>query len=122
MGVGLWPNSTLRFLFSFSNMPSACSTIKSDLPQKQAITKTKPESVPPHIYAERTFDPVLLHGDAALALALGAGLSTVRTWRAKRLIPFIKTGHKSISYSLPKVLAALESLTVHPRGAKKGVR
>ena len=92
-----------------------------DLPQKQAITKTKTESVPPHVYAARTHsDPVLLHGDAALAVALGAGLSTVRTWRAKRLIPFIKTGHKSISYSLPKVLAALESLTVHPRSAKKG--
>jgi hypothetical protein len=97
-------------------MPSACSTITGDLPQKQAITKTKPESVPPHVYA------VLLHGDAALAVALGAGLSTVRTWRAKRLIPFIKTGHKSISYSLPKVLAALENLTVHPRSAGKGVR
>lgn len=95
-------------------MPSACLTTTGDLPQKQAITKT--ESVPPHVYA------VLLHGDAALAVALGAGLSTVRTWRGKRLIPFIKTGHKSISYSLPKVLAALESLTVHPRGAKKGVR
>ena len=94
--------------------------VRADLPKKQAITKTKTESVPPHVYAQRTYDPVLLHGDAALAVALGAGLSTVRTWRAKRLIPFIKTGHKSISYSLPKVLAALESLTVHPRGAKKG--
>ena len=83
-----------------------------DLPKKQAITKT--ESVPPHVHA------VLLHGDLALSVALGAGLSTIRTWRGKRLIPFIKTGHKSISYSLPKVLAALESLTVHPRGAKKG--
>ena len=110
-------------------MHTACLTTNGDLPKKQAITKTKTESVPPHVYAERTYDParthgnaVLLHGDAALAVALGAGLSTVRTWRAKRLIPFIKTGHKSISYSLPKVLAALESLTVHPRGAKKGVR
>ena len=99
-------------------MHTACSTIKSDLPQKQAITKTKTESVPPHVYAERTYDPVLLHGDAALAVALGVGLSTVRTWRGKRLIPFIKTGHKSISYSLPKVLAALESLTVHARGGR----
>jgi hypothetical protein len=108
-------------------MHTACLTTNGDLPKKQAITKTKTESVPPHVYAERTYDParthgnaVLLHGDAALALALNAGLSTVRTWRAKRLIPFIKTGHKSISYNLPKVLAALESLTVHPRGAKKG--
>ena len=95
-------------------MHTACSTTNSVPPQKQAITKN--ESVPPHVHA------ALLHGDLALALALNAGLSTVRTWRAKRLIPFIKTGHKSISYNLPKVLAALESLTVHPRGAKKGVR
>ena len=102
-------------------MHTACLTTNGDLPQKQAITKTKTESVPPHVHAARTQgDPALLHGDLALALALNAGLSTIRTWRAKRLIPFIKTGHKSISYSLPKVLAALESLTVHPRGAKKG--
>ncbi len=121
MGVGLWPNSTLGFLFSFSNMHTACSTTNSDLPRQQAITKT--ESVPPQVYAARTQgDLALLHGDLALALALNAGLSTVRTWRAKRLIPFIKTGHKSISYNLPKVLAALESLTVHPRGAKKGAQ
>ena len=64
----------------------------------------------------------LIHGDAALAAALGAGLSTVRTWRGKRLIPFIRTGHKSISYSLPRVLAALDKLTVQPRGEKKGGR
>ena len=102
-------------------MHTACLTTNGDLPKKQAITKTKTESVPPHVYAARTKgDPALLHGDLALALALNAGLSTIRTWRGKRLIPFIKTGHKSISYSLPKVLAALESLTVHPRGAKKG--
>ena len=123
MGVGLWPNSTLRFLFSVSNVHTACLTTNGDLPKKQAITKTKTESVPPQVYAARTQgDPALLHGDLALAVALNAGLSTIRTWRGKRLIPFIKTGHKSISYSLPKVLAALESLTVHPRGAKKGVR
>ena len=54
----------------------------------------------------------LIHGDAALAAALGAGLSTVRTWRAKRLIPFIKTGHRSIAYSLPRVLRALERVEV----------
>ena len=100
-------------------MHTACLTTNGDLPKKQAITKT--ESVPPQVYAARTQgDPALLHGDLALAVALGAGLSTIRTWRGKRLIPFIKTGHKSISYSLPKVLAALESLTVHPRAAKKG--
>lgn len=83
-----------------------------DLPQKQAITKN--ESVPPHVHA------ALIHGDAALAVALGAGLSTVRTWRAKRLIPFIKTGHKSIAYNLSKVLAALEALEVKAISAKGG--
>lgn len=57
-------------------------------------------------------DHKLLHGDAALATMLAVCVSTVRTWREKRLIPFIKTGHRSISYSLPKVLAALENLTV----------
>ena len=46
--------------------------------------------------------------------AIGAGLSTVRTWRAKRLIPYIKTGHKSVIYDLPKVLAALEEFEVKP--------
>ena len=93
-------------------MHQVCPTITGDLPSKQAITQN--ESNPPHVYG------ALIHGDLELARALGASLSTVRTWRAKRLIPFIKTGHKSICYSLPKVLAALESLTVHPRGAGKG--
>lgn len=51
-----------------------------------------------------------VHDDTALATALGAKLSTVRTWRKKGLIPFIKTGHRSISYCVPKVLAALEAL------------
>jgi hypothetical protein len=93
-------------------MHQVCPTITGDLPSKQAITKS--ESISFHDRG------ALLHGDIALANALGICLSTVRTWRAKRLIPFIKTGHKSISYNLPKVLAALESLTVHPRGAGKG--
>jgi hypothetical protein len=57
---------------------------------------------------------VLIHGDQALADAIGAGLSTVRTWRAKRIIPYIKTGHKSVIYNLPKVLAALEEFEVKP--------
>jgi DNA-binding transcriptional MerR regulator len=56
-------------------------------------------------------DHKLLHGDAALAKMLAVCVSTIRTWREKRLIPFIKTGHRSISYSLPKVLEALENLT-----------
>ena len=56
----------------------------------------------------------LIHGDQALADAINAGLSTVRTWRAKRLIPYIKTGHKSVIYDLSKVLAALGTLEVKP--------
>jgi hypothetical protein len=52
----------------------------------------------------------LIHGDQALADALHAGLSTVRTLRAKRIIPYIKTGYKSVIYDLNKVLAALEVL------------
>jgi hypothetical protein len=95
----------------------AASIPTGDLPSKQAITQN--ESIPPHVYGA-PIHGALIHGDLALALALNAGLSTIRTWRAKRLIPFIKTGHKSISYNLPKVLAALESLTVHPRGVGKG--
>lgn len=51
-----------------------------------------------------------VHSDTELAVALGAKLSTVRTWRTKGLIPFIKTGHRSISYCVAKVLAALEKL------------
>jgi hypothetical protein len=56
----------------------------------------------------------LIHGDQALADAINAGLSTVRTLRAKRLIPYIKTGHKSVIYDLSKVLAALGTLEVKP--------
>ncbi|MEI7774940.1 MAG: hypothetical protein WCK17_09200 [Verrucomicrobiota bacterium] len=62
----------------------------------------------------------LIHGDQALADAIGAGLSTIRTWRAKRLIPYIKTGHKSVIYDLPKVLAALGTLEVKPVTSKGG--
>jgi hypothetical protein len=52
----------------------------------------------------------LIHGDQALADAIHAGLSTVRTLRAKRIIPYIKTGYKSVIYDLNKVMAALEVL------------
>jgi hypothetical protein len=93
------------------NMRKACTTT-GDLSSKQAITQN--QSIPPRVHG------ALIHGDLELARMLGSSLSTIRTWRGKRLIPFIKTGHKSISYNLPKVLAALESLTVHPRGAGKG--
>jgi len=82
--------------------------------------KLVPAKTGPHSDVCPTVLTNLIYGDQALADALDACLSTIRTWRNKRLIPFIKTGHKSICYNLPKVLAALESLTVHPRGAGKG--
>lgn len=63
----------------------------------------------------------LIHGDQALADAIHAGLSTVRTLRSKRIIPFIKTGHKSLIYDLNKVLAALELYEVKPV-SEKGAR
>jgi hypothetical protein len=60
-------------------------------------------------------NPILIHGDQALATALGTPLSTIRTWRAKRLIPFIKTGHTTISYNLPKVMEALDAMATPVR-------
>lgn len=57
---------------------------------------------------------VLIHGDQSLADALGTCVSNIRTLRLKRLIPFIKTGHKSIIYKLDRVLAALDRLEVKP--------
>ena len=85
------------------------SSTTGNLASKQAITQN--QRIPPRVHV------ALIHGDLALAHELGAGLSTIRTWRAKKLIPYIKTGHKSICYNLAKVLAALESLTV--QGGRK---
>ena len=65
--------------------------------------------------------PNLIYGDQALADAIHAGRSTIRTWRAMRLIPYIKTGHKTVIYDLNKVLAALEMhevKAVRPKGGK----
>jgi hypothetical protein len=62
----------------------------------------------------------LIFGDRALASCLGTCLSTVRTWRAKGIIPFIKTGHKSIAYELHDVLTALRSLRKKPIAEKGG--
>jgi hypothetical protein len=70
--------------------------------------------VQPHVKQITT--PRLIHGDEALAKALEASLSTVRTLRAKKIIPYIKTGHRSVIYNLPKVLAALEALEVKTTG------
>lgn len=56
----------------------------------------------------------LIYGDKALAAAIRARLSTVRRWRSNRVIPHIKTGHKTVIYDLNKVLSALEALEVKP--------
>jgi hypothetical protein len=69
--------------------------------------------------ATSTFN-ALIHGDQHLADAMGTNLSKIRTLRLKRLIPFIKVGHKSIIYNLDKVLAALERLEVKPVTEKGG--
>jgi hypothetical protein len=72
--------------------------------------------------ATRRAEPLcaLIAGDRALASALNISVSTVRTWRSKRIIPYIKTGHKSVIYDLTKVLAALERLEVKPVTEKGG--
>lgn len=67
-----------------------------------------------------TQSKTLIFGDAQLASELGCSLSTVRDWRSKRVIPFVKTGVRQVVYNLPRVLAALDKLTVQPRGEKKG--
>ncbi|MEI6714641.1 MAG: hypothetical protein WCO60_12870 [Verrucomicrobiota bacterium] len=54
----------------------------------------------------------LLNGDAALAAELCLGLSTIRRLRSARRIPYIKTGHRTIVYNLPKVLAALDATEI----------
>jgi hypothetical protein len=72
------------------------------------------------IPSTRASGPNLLYGDQALADAIHAGRSTIRTWRSKRLIPYIKTGHKTVIYDLNKVLAALGALEVKPVTGKGG--
>ena len=62
---------------------------------------------------------ILIHGDAALAKIIGCAVPTIRRWRALRLIPFLRTGHKSISYALPRVLAALERLETRAHSESK---
>jgi hypothetical protein len=97
MGVGSWLNNYSEFSAALMGMHNAYPTSTGELAKAESINRRL---------------SVLIHGDLALAHAIGAGLSTVRTWRAKRLIPYIKTGHKSITYNLSKVLAALEALEV----------
>ena len=70
---------------------------------------------------KRTY-PQLVKGDAPLSVVLGVDSSTVRTWRKSRLIPYTKTGHRTIVYSLEKVLAALERFEVKTVTEPKGGR
>ncbi|MEY5026716.1 MAG: hypothetical protein RLZZ244_2244 [Verrucomicrobiota bacterium] len=53
-----------------------------------------------------------IHGDEALASELNIPVSTVRSLRSQRLIPCVKAGHRTILYSLPKVLAALSKIEI----------
>jgi hypothetical protein len=64
---------------------------------------------------------LLIIGDLALAQILGTSVTTVRRWREARLIPYTKTGHRSIHYKLERVLSALAKLEVHAV-SEKGVR
>ena len=43
----------------------------------------------------------------------------VRLLRYKKKIPYVKMGHRTIRYSLPKVLKALEKLEVKEAGAAR---
>ena len=47
-----------------------------------------------------------------IALALNESPFTVRDWRNKGIIPFLKLGHRQIRYRLPDVIRALEKFTV----------
>ena len=62
----------------------------------------------------------LIVGDRALASFLGVCLPTIRWWRARGVIPFIKTGHRSIAYEPDDVLAALRSFRKKPTTEKGG--
>jgi predicted site-specific integrase-resolvase len=53
--------------------------------------------------------------EAELARKLGEVERTIRNWRYKGLIPYLKLGHKTIRYRLDAVLAALEKKTVRKR-------
>ncbi len=47
-----------------------------------------------------------------LAVALNESPFTIRDWRKKGVVPYIKVGHRQIRYRLAAVLAALERFTV----------
>ena len=63
----------------------------------------------------------LIHSDKLLAEVLNTSIYSIRNLRRKRIIPYIKTGHKTVIYDLNKVLAALEKFEVKPVTGK-GVR
>jgi excisionase family DNA binding protein len=59
-----------------------------------------------------TQSKTLIFGDAQLASQLGCSLSTIRDWRSKRVIPFVKTGVRQVVYNLRRVLDALDALEI----------
>jgi len=81
--------------------------------------KAVPAKIRPSFRVKSGVQTNLIYGDQALADTLHAGLSTIRTWRNKRVIPFIKTGHKSIIYDLNKVLKALDVFEIKPVTTKE---
>jgi hypothetical protein len=56
-----------------------------------------------------------LKSEAELARALGEEERTVRNWRYRGLIPYLKLGHRQVRYRLDAVLAALDKKTVRKR-------
>ena len=56
-----------------------------------------------------------LKSEAELARALGEEERTVRNWRYKGIIPFLKLGHRQIRYRLGPVLDALEKRQIKKR-------
>ena len=56
-----------------------------------------------------------LDSEAELARKLGEMERTVRTWRVKGMIPYIRLGHKTIRYRLGPVLEALEKRQIKKR-------
>jgi hypothetical protein len=50
-----------------------------------------------------------------LAISLGECRRTIRRWRERRVIPFVKLGYRTIRYRLPRVLEALDQRATKPR-------
>ena len=53
--------------------------------------------------------------EVELARALGEMPRTIRNWRYRGLLPFVKCGHRSIRFRLDMVLEALEKRTIKRR-------